>query len=599
MYFTPVVRNVKSVVKSLLEFSKERSINVKTLDFQLISHETLIKKEKDLKYTLLEDKSILTKETLLNPQTTLLQEYRIKIMSLKQTPPNIHITIATNKFKTKAVATIKKGSIFTKNIKPHHIKTLLWEKKLRLGLFIDVFEENLEAQLNKLLQIVPRDKALSKDLKFNVAVGINPIAPVDAKLINLYENKHQKSDSIIDCVDKGELILEYKKEKDGTNGRACNGKFLQMRSPKAKTMVLTHDDTIIAQDQEEAIKYFANDDGYVHHANNHVKISKELTLKGADFKSTANIDGGESTKDISVHIQHKKSQSEDAVGSGVNIDVKELNIDGSVGSNVKITTQELKIDAQTHKNSRIEVENSASVKLHRGDLIAKDAEIEILESGKITAHHSIHIKKMLGGEAIAPVVKIDELLSNATITASEIIEIQRFNGTNNTLIINPDAIESYHKELQVLEEEHENKIKSFRIKKKQLSENFKEHTAKVPRIKTFQKRVLANQKDGKTPMKQDIIRIKEFKRNSEKLQKEQKSLERDKHEIDTISEAIEKIQNKDLYAKIISHSSYDGQSKVIFVAMKTHEEITHIPKGKINTISLVLNEENEKVIKLD
>lgn len=60
---------------------------------------------------------------------------------------------------------------------------------------------------------------------------------------------------------------------------------------------------------------------------------------------------------------------------------------------------------------------------------------------------------------------------------------------------------------------------------------------------------------------------------------------------------IEKIQNKDLHAKIVSRSEYDGHSKVIFVNMKTKEEILIMPEGKIETISLVLNDKGERVIK--
>lgn len=598
MSFTPVVRDSNSIVKSLLEFSKDRKLDVKTLDFELISHQTLMKREEDLEYMLIEDTKSITKADYLNPTTIFVQEYKIKIMSLKKPSHKIKATITTNKPKTKAILTIAKGSSFDENISVARLKDIIWAKKLRAGLFIDIFEPKLDEQLQKLIKIVPPNKAIPKDLKFSVALGIEPTPPVDAHTEFIFQEKNIDNDSIIDSVDKGDLILRYHKETKGTNGRSCNGKFLLMREPRVTNLTPIVDTTIDIQNKGTFVEYFANMDGYVAQDGPNFSISQTLKLENADFKSAGNIDGGDSSKDISVQIAHKKSHSEDAISSGVNINVKELNTNGSVGSNVQISTKELNIDAQTHKKSKIEVENSANVKLHRGDLVAKDATIDILESGKITAHHSIHIKKMLGGEAIAPIVKIDELLSNATIIASELIEITSLNGTNNKLIINPNAIESYHKAYAELEEKHKLKTKEHMLMQKAFNEKMKEHNDKIPRLKTFQQRVLLAQKSGKAPMKQDVIRIKDFKRNTAKLQEEQKVVQEHTTVLKEIEVEMEKMQNKDLHAKIISHTSYDGQSKVIFVNIKTKEEITHIPEGKIDEISLTLNADDERVIKL-
>ena len=597
MSFTPVVRTSHSIVKSLLEFAKDRKIDVRTLDFELLSFETLMKREIDLEYKVIKETKHLSKDDFLNSSTLFVQEYSINVLPLKRVAKEIQISLAANKLKTKAIVTILPGSLFRKDLTLEKVKEMIWLKKLRAGLYIDIFEPNLDAQITKLIKIVPPDKPLSKELKFTVALGIDPIPPVDGQIEKLYEEKNSQSNSIIDSVDKGELIVRYLKEKDGSNGRSCDGKYIQMREPRTKNLMPIIDETILTNENKDFIEYFANDDGYISHVGQKLTISKTLKLEGADFKYTANIDGGDSSKDVSVHIAHKKSHSEDAVGSGVTINVKDLNIDGSVGSNVNISAQELKIDAQTHKNSKIDVQNSANVKLHRGDMRANDAEIDILESGKITAHRSIHVKKMLGGEAIAPIVIVDELLSNATIIASEYIEIRSLNGTNNKLIINPDAIESHHKELEELQNKAKAKIAELKSISADLDERLQEHLKQTDRMKTFQQRVLKSQKAGQTPMKQDIIRIKEFKRNSIKLQTEKEYIKLQQHTMNESNAEIEKIQNKDLHAKIVSRSEYDGHSKVIFVNMKTKEEILIMPEGKIETISLVLNDEGERVIK--
>jgi len=397
-----------------------------------------------------------------------------RILKISQ---KIKIKLSANKLKTKIMATIEKGSIFESGLDlTRALKDLIWYKKLQAGLFIDIFEPFLDKQLNKLVKLIPKDKAISKDIKFTVAIGLEAILPTDAKLEKIYELKKQDSQSIIEGIDKDELIFVYTKQKKGSNGRACNAKFIKIREPKIIDKTPIIDDTINQKEVENTIEYYANTDGYVVCENNSFTMSKTLKLDSADFKPTTNIETGED-KDISVHISHSQSESEDAVGGGAKIDVKELNVDGSIGANVKITTQELKIDAQTHKNSTLEVENSANVKLHRGDLIAKDAEIDMLESGKVTAHSSIHIKRMLGGKAIAPIVRVDELLSNCTVIASKLIEIKSVGGQNINLIIDPDSIQSYHDDLENLVSTIKETKTNLEEKKKKFYDDFKEHNS--------------------------------------------------------------------------------------------------------------------------
>ena len=603
MNFTPVVRTSNSIPRSLLEFSKERKIDVKLLDFELISFETLIKRELDPEYTVVEDPSSISQEDLLDNSFTIIQEYSIKIMPLTKSRlhPKIKLSIAANKTKTKAILKILKGSIFTKSETLFKdLKHQIYEKKLRSGLFIGIFEPNLDAQLRKLLKIVPYDKELPKDLQMSVALGVMPIASTNASLEKIFELKEKESKSIIDGVDVGELILKFIKPKEGKDGRACNGKYIQVSPSKVINLQPKSDEvTILEKETPEHIEYYAKETGYVLLKDGQVSISKQLKLDGANFKSSANIDGGDGDKDISVHIAHSKTHSEDAVGSGVNIDVKELNIDGSVGSNVKISTQELNIDAQTHRNSKMEVANNANIKLHRGDLVAKDAKIDVLETGKITAHKSIHIKKMLGGEAIAPIVRVDELLSNSTIIASELIEITSLNGKDNKLIINPDAIESYHKDLEKIKEQIKESQNALNETKASLDAKIKAQSEKVDRMKVFQKRILAAQKAGKNPMKQDVIRVREFKSDSLKLKEQEENIALQEKELSKLNNELEKMYELEYHAKIVCHTSYDGHTKVIFIDLKTKEEIMHVPEGKVETISLIKNSEGENSIKLD
>ena len=598
MIFTPVVRNSNSIAKSLLEFSKDRNIPTKLLDFELISYETLIKREHDTEYKVIQKESEISREDLLNDETHIIQEYSIKIIPLSPSSSPIKLLLSANKQKTKAVVTIQKGSVFNQDAHLlRELKQMIWHKKLRAGLFIDMFETNLEPQLKKLLKLLPYGKPLYKDIKFVVAQGIESQPPMHAKIEKIYEQKEQEVHSIIEGVTKGDLVIKYIKAKEGSDGRACNGKFLYALAPSTKVSEPKIDESIVKKELPDFIEYYANENGYVLYYKGNLSISKTLNLEGADFKSTGDIEAGEASKDISVNIAHKKSQSEDAIGSGVNIDVKTLNVDGAVGSNVTISTDDLVVDAQTHKRSQMEVANSANIKLHRGDLIANDAEIDILETGKVTAHRTIYIKKMVGGEAIAPVVKVDQLFSNSTIIASELIEIKSIHGEDNKLIINPDVINSYHKDIATLKEKIKETHKKLKVESELFTSKAHEHSEQIDRIKTFQKRIILATKSGKTPMKQDVIRVRTYKRESEKLTLTKELLAKEQAQIKLLEEELEAMYSKDLQAKIIMHTSYDGNTKVIFINPKTADELMKLPKGTIETISLELNEENEREIK--
>lgn len=302
--------------------------------------------------------------------------------------------------------------------------------------------------------------------------------------------------------------------------------------------------------------------------------------------------------DVSVNINHDKTDNEDAIGSGVKIDVKELSVNGSVASNVYIETEQLNIDAQTHSKSMMTVKDKATIKLHRGDLTAKEAEIDILESGKVTASKSVTIRQMLGGTVIAPIVKIDKVLVNTTIIASELIEINTIIGEHNKLIIDPDSIKSHHDSVEALQEEIKNKKLSLKQEIKDFELTSRSHNSKIDRMKIFQKRVLEASKIGKSPMKQDILRIKQFKKDSQKLALEKESFIEKEKEITNLEEELDKLFNKDLYAKVKSNTLYNGHTKVIFVNLKTKEEVFVIPQGKVEEISLVLNSQNERIISM-
>jgi len=597
MLFKPFEQISKSIPQSFQKLSQDKNIDIKDIDFELLSYETFIKRENDEEYQAIQNTDEITLNDIANEETYISQEYSIKIKPKVASKNDLQISLAADKYKTKAQLTIKAGSVFLKEL--HSVKSLqrgIWKHKLKAGMLIGVFEENLEKKLQKLLRSVPYDKPIQKDITFIVAGAKTPIPPVDSKLEKIYEEK--QSDGIVSGVKEGELIAIYTPEKYGVNGRSCSGKFIMPRKPKIIDPKPAIDETLTIKRDKNQIKYYANINGYVVFANNTLAISQDLKLHGASFKTASNIHAKEADNDISVHIAHQKCYTEDAIGSGVNVEVKNLNVDGSVASNVNITTENLNIDAQTHKNSKMEVAQTAKIKLHRGDLKTKEAVIEILESGKIEASESAKIGKTLGGTIIAPEVEIEEMMSNTTVIASRFIRIRSITGENNTLIIDPDSMDAYHNEIEEIKEKIANKKEKLEKEKKSLQEKIKEHASQIDRIKTFKKRILKATQEGKTPMKQDVIRVKQYKKDSEKLQVQKSEIENNTM-VEALEERLNAICTIDLQAKIKSNTYYDGHTKVIFINPDTREELSFIPEGKNPIIKLSLDEENNRIISVE
>ncbi len=596
MSFTPVVRVSRNVFKTLNEFAQERGLETKLLDFELLSYETLLKSSEDDVYKVLEATQILCEDLLIDPLVSIIQEYKIRIFSKSSVKAisTINLTLASDKYKIKAIATLGVGTSFAghKGVLKE-LRDAVWKKKLLAGFFIDFFEPNLVNQLKKLIGLVGFNKPLTKEIKFSVALGINPQMPVDAKLVPLYlEKKNEKN--LIDPVEANAKILRYFKPQSGMDGRACDAKYIKVREPREIDVKPLFDETISAVEEQTQICYFAKENGYVVCENGVYMISKKLVLERANFKSSANIDAGVD-RNISVYIGGNQKSFEDAIGSGVKIDVRDLNVEGSVGANVKINTDELSIGSQTHKKSKMEVANTANIKVHKGDLHANEANIEILEVGKVTAKTIITIKQMLGGEAIAPIVKVDEVLSNCVIIASERIEIGSINGDGIKLIIDPHSMESYHQQLETLQESLKSLSATIRLEKEAFEKDAKEHAAGIVRIKKFQQRIMQAQKAGDAPMKQDIIRIKQFKKIAEELKLRAQKIEDSEAKFERLEIEQERLYEQDLHAKIVHHGVYDGRTQISFVNPKTQEKVLATPVGAHETISLVIGSAGREI----
>ncbi|MBN2896415.1 MAG: DUF342 domain-containing protein [Campylobacterales bacterium] len=583
--FTPVHKRATQINKTIAEFAAHHQIKPELIDFDLLSYQTFYQTPKQSEWTLLNEplESLFEEKMIRSELLRLHQEYEIRLRPLHESPAPI--SLSANKTKSKIMALIKAGStLVCEGDSERWLKEQIYKRKLRAGLMIGLFEPNLDAQLTVLGAKLPCNAPLESDVRLIVGESPGAVEPIHEAVLLHYDKKAKSDNQLLQGVDEGELVAEYIKPKRGRNGRGCDGVFVEVAEPKSKyASYLQCDSTLLRRESDDNIAFFAKISGYVKNERGLLSISKELSIKAASFRKTGSIDPG-LEREIVVNIAHKES-SEDAIGSGVSINVKELNVKGTVGASASVRAEAINVGEQTHKKAQLEALEHANIKLHRGRLKAKTAKIEILETGSVVADE-VHVRKMLGGEIIAERVIIDELISNATVTALESIEIGAIFGGNNQLIIDARAIESYAAQLDALQGEIKGLGSELDARKMAYTNRHSAHIALAPRIKTFQKKLLAAQQSGQAPLKADIIRIKQYKQAQEELGAEAEALTQMQCRLDETIMRLRRLEEADLHARIRHKNSYDGQSKVIFIETRNGRRHSFVPEGRMGTIFL-------------
>lgn len=596
--FTPLSKNSSNILKTINEFAKEKQIEKEDIDFDLLGVETFIQTQEGQEWLSIQEplETMFNEETLISPDLQIRQEYKIRIRPFKKNKffEQINMAIASNKEKSKVIAIFKKGTLFPCD--EHLAKQLKREitrRKLYLGLLAAHFESDLNTTLLKLAKSVKCGSELSKDIRVTIASFAGPVFATDDALIHHYKNIKKKDNNLLHDVDANELILEYIKPALGSNGRDCRGIYVSVAEPKVLHSNYKIDEqTIRAAEDDKSIKYYSIINGYVKELHSVFSISKEVMLASASFRKTGSIDTGDD-KDISMSIQNNDS-SDDAIGGGIHIEVKELDVKGTVGSNTSVKATELSIGEQTHRNSHLEAVQNAKIHLHRGNLKAKTAEIEILENGTVKAD-DVHVKKMLGGEIIGHRVIVEEITSNTVIIASESIEIHTITGEHNKLIIDPNRIEAYHEKIETLKEELSSRKKELKIMKEDHQKKVIEHQERLERIKVFKARIQKATKDKNPPNKADIVRLKQYNIEAEKLRDDLEDIHSKENDIHKLNFELEKLYEAELHAKIICHGRYDGHTQVVFMSIKTSKEYTMSPQGVYKELHLVKDGNDIKI----
>jgi len=599
--FVPITVVSENIQQDIKKIAIAHRVPVESLDFDLLSYETYFKETTDDEWQQLTESNLLSQTTEIevrSPHFLLRQEYQIRVRKQKPHPYlDLRFTIATDKTKSKVIAIIDPASKIPLKKGVHEwIEEAIVRKMLRHGLLIGLYDQDLDREINRLIIKLQKEGPLNFLYRLPIGEFFIPIPPINDKIL-LHYKEANKTNSLIEGVSPGDLIIEYIFPKYGRDGRACTGEHIAIPDPIVKyaNYIVIDPETVRSEEDEESIRFFATVSGFVERKNGIIFISQELQIESASLKKTGSIETG-LDKDVSLKI-NKKVSNEDSVGMGVNIDVLKLDVSGTVGSHSKIQACEVNIGAQTHKKSQINVSENANIHLHRGNLKAKEATINILEAGKVEAD-IIRIQKMVGGEVIAREVHIETLYSNARVIALESITIQNIEGEGNNLIIDPHAIESYHDQITDLEMSIRDKTSRLQLESKEFITKKRSFKDKNTRIKEIQERVVLKQKRGELPLKADLVRLQQYKIEGESLQEFSEKLKSLEEDIQLIQEKLDSLYEADLHAVVTHYGLYNGHTRITFIDPKTRQEYGISPTKKVTNIRLK-KDGDEKKFQLD
>ena len=156
-------------MSDLQNIADARGISADGVDFDLLSYQTFFKGTVDEDWQNLRDCDLLerTTESEIRSNIFLIRhEYNIRFREYKPNPHfELRLTIATDKYKSKAVAIIDpKSTIPLKKGVQEWIKEAILKRELRHGLMIGLFDVNLDQEINRLLLKIQKEGLTSADV---------------------------------------------------------------------------------------------------------------------------------------------------------------------------------------------------------------------------------------------------------------------------------------------------------------------------------------------------------------------------------------------------------------------------------------------------
>jgi len=597
------------VAKDLKEIAASHNMNVKELDFKIISYKTYYKKIDSPRYRELleiDREKFFKEENILNPELEIMQKIKIEVYKKNGSRFPIKIAIGANKSITKVVATIiKQDNVQYFDGLESEILAQLDQKKAKQKILLGFFDENIRADVKKLVSSIRVNKKIEEDVRITLCQSYDLQKQTTGKIIYKFKEKEKDEGQKVDhsnkgymhTVKEGDVMIEILKPKEGRAGRDCRGELIPVEHVELSNelpMISVSADIEIQEFEDKRV-YIAKRSGFVNEPKeNKFEIRDELVVNEVSFKTTGSIDAGED-KDIKINIEGKDSMS-DAIGAGVHIETSEIRAGGNVGNGAVVKATVIEIGGQTHQSAKLHG-GDVKINLHKGYVDGETIEIDLLEGGKVIGD-VVRIKKASGGDIEAREVYIGTVLSNVVVKASHHIELDKVEGTGNKFIIDARAQRGFKDKVEAIKTNISNVLSNIeqitkkikQIRKKINSE--KDTTIKiVERIKELKASGVKPPSSLVTKMRENQNRVKEHNL----LLKELKDA---KIEHETLAEDLKNLQSSVFDAKVINNAIWREFNEVTFKIIEPPVTASHLLKdGEVaHEITLKTAEDGEFIL---
>ncbi len=614
----PTVVRTQNVAKEIQNIAKSYEVPAEKLDFNILEVQTYTRmndENREAEWELVEESALyeLDDQTaLLNPFFQIKQTYEIEIFSLgvgmPQACPDLRLAIGANATKCKVYISVGAGSKIRYKVGiDDELTTLINKKKIRAGILIGIFDEMLKGVVSKISADVRVNEEVvyEKAQSLLVAESIEPTATTDDDLILHYENNKQVDESekvdyasrgFIQSVVKDELLIEYIKPRLGTAGRNCRGEYMEPSEPKiTHEVTFKVDSTIRVEEDEVSIKYFANENGYIAFEDNTYLIKNDLEIDEVSFKKTGSIRSGVNS-DVILNVSEADAVK-DAVGTGMHVEVTELEVEGNVGSHAKVIAQKATIGGQTHSTAFLKADD-LDINVHKGKAVGKEVKITRLEHGKVKAER-VRIAQALGGTIVAKEIEIEICASHVKATASQKIEIQKMQGSENTFTINPVLKEDVKEGL----EENKESIEKLKKTVRELEQEIKKYEILIkegtPAFLEIKKRLVHYKKSGVKLPASFVKKYKEFTHMQEHLKEIQKEYAVKNDQLNLQTTRTASFQESIFDARVINRDRWVGYNEIRFILVDPPMKLVYKPaeNSKDMIFGLVELEDGEYAIK--
>ena len=587
--FKSVIIDTQNVNDEIKSIASANNISPKELSFRVLKVTTAYRDEKGGEYKEVGEKEkelFNNNDFLLNPELKIKQHLKVEIFNKKESEDEgiiPEIILSGNKTLTKIVATVKKNidiKYFTK-LEAKIIENINMKKVLS-NIIIGIRDESMYSEVKKIVANIRVKNLLDEDSTFVVCQGLEKVPAINDKIIYRYKNKVKSKDSqdridysrrgFVLAVSKDEVVIEYIKPQSGIPGRSCQGRFLSVMEPKVENeTAISHTENIIKKEDDDKILYIAKKSGYVNFENSTYDIADNMEIDSVDFKTTGSIET-DINSDVSINVK-ESDVLKDAIGPGMKVETYEIHIEGNVGSGASIKAKIVEVKGQTHKTSTINTDG-AKLSVHRGTVIGKEVEVDRLEGGTIIAEVA-RVKSAIGGEISAKDIYIEELNSNASLRASNLIDIQKLKGNNNKFLIDPSST----KEFKDRNKEINSKIKKLDIELKPFSKVLESRkkliTNSKPVVEEIKTKIVELKKRNINPPVTLMGKIKEYQKMVNEYNATLKKFKDKRHTIKSLKEDLENMQNQIFSAKVVNHGVWKEFNEIKFRLLSPPKELTY------------------------